>query len=129
MHLKDPLMFHLLRSWALGYSNPWQAGKEFVADPASRGALMEAVVGSHLKRRFGPFLHYWRNAKEVDFLGFQERHLSAVVEVKYQPEPPQETLAAVSELGGGLVISAGSARLDSQRRVCVIPLPVFLALL
>ncbi|MBI4677293.1 MAG: ATP-binding protein [Elusimicrobia bacterium] len=127
--IKDPFCFHSFRSWALGYSKPWDASLEFLRDPAATGGLVESVVGSHLKRIYGPFLHYWRNAGEVDFMGFKESRLAAAVEVKYGTHLPQESKAALADIGGGILVSKSDNYWDSTYNVAVVPAALFLALI
>lgn len=127
--IKDPFSFHTLRAWALGFPDPWEASRRMLRDPVSTGALVESVAGSHLKRRFGPFLHYWRNKREVDFLGFAENRLKLAAESRYSDEPSPEALDALGAIGGGILLSRAELRWDPTRGVAVVPAGLFLSLL
>lgn len=67
--------------------------------------------------------------KEVDFLAFKGRRLSAAIEVKYQQDPPQAAIQALGDIGGGLLLSSTSAYWSPDNNTCVLPTAVFLALL
>jgi predicted AAA+ superfamily ATPase len=129
IHIKDPFLLHALRAWVYGLADPWKASEELVSDGELAGPLVESMVASALKRAYGPFLFYWRNHKEVDLLGFRENRLEAAVEVKYQPEAPADAIRALSEIGGGFLLTARQARWDALSGVAVIPVWAFLAAL
>ena len=64
IHPDDPFVVHMLRAWIYGFADPWGATLHALADPEWRGRLVESVVVSHLVRRYGRFVHYFRNAYE-----------------------------------------------------------------
>ncbi|RKX70544.1 hypothetical protein DRP53_04700 [candidate division WOR-3 bacterium] len=123
----DPFIFHSLRTWSLGYSNPWEATIQFLQDPYNLGYLVESVVGSHLKRRFSN-LAYWRNKLEIDFLVFREGGKVLPIEVKYQTRVgPRNQRAIHSTLKSGIILTRNFTAFDDQ--VISVPTPIFLSLL
>ena len=66
VYFSDPLAFHSFRSWVLGYDHGWRATEEFLADPNNVGYLVESMIASHLRRKFGGRIFYWRNGQEID---------------------------------------------------------------
>jgi predicted AAA+ superfamily ATPase len=79
IYVDDPFIFHAIRSWVRGFSNPYKKAERFIEDNEKKSKLVEAVVGSHLIRlaynlnpsnTFNPDNHvfYWHNGKEIDFI-------------------------------------------------------------
>jgi hypothetical protein len=132
LYIRDPFMFHTLRAWAAGHPVPFEFGREYLADPARRGALLEAVVADHLSRLaysarpaalFDSYdrVLFWRSKKgwEVDFvLGETAKPIAIQLTLTRARTKPRRALRA---FGGGVVLTeTGDA--DS------IPLSPFLCL-
>jgi predicted AAA+ superfamily ATPase len=129
VHLDDPFAGHVLRAWIYGFADPWEATLHALADPEWRGRVVESAVVSHLVRRYGPFVHYFGNAHEVDAVVYRELRLEALVEVKYRSKVGTEGRKLLSRLGGGIVVSREELEWDEGSRVAVVPAPHFLAVL
>ena len=115
LYVRDPFMFHAVRGWALGYQDPFNAAQEFLADPAKRGLLLEAIVADHLARLafathptsvFDAYerVLFWRSKKgwEVDFVlrDGKPRALQLTL-----TRPRSETRRALRAFGGGVILT------------------------
>jgi predicted AAA+ superfamily ATPase len=132
VYVSDPFIFHCIRGWSLGLLDSFEAAKQFIADPQSRGPILEAIVADHLARVafaasptsiFDAYQRvlFWRSRKgwEADFVirvGDKPRALQVTAS-----RPKQEDLRALRPFGGGIVLTEEGEG-DS------IPLPVFLLL-
>ncbi len=127
LYFNDPFIFHSLRAWSLGYTNPWAATTQFLQDPYNLGFLTENIVGAHL-RRFFLETFYWRNGGEIDFLIFKQGRRVASIEVKYQTRVSAENEKALSSAGGGIILTKDAINLKSKD-ILQIPVALFLSLL
>jgi predicted AAA+ superfamily ATPase len=129
LYFKDPFTFHSFRDWVFGYDNAWRATEEFLADPNNLGYLVESVVASHLRRGFGERVFYWRDGQEIDFVIFQQEERAALIEVKYQSQINPDNAKALSQQGGGILLTRQHLSYTPEKKILALPVHYFLALL
>lgn len=91
------------------------------------GFLVETTVASHLKRSFGENIFYFRNAREIDFVIFENLKSSALLEVKYQAKINPHNAKVLHEHGGGIILTKNIFKV--QEKILLIPVPYFLSLI
>src|SRR5262245_41677611 len=70
LHPLDPLLWHLIRAWAVSDPDPWPSAVETMTRSDQVGHLVESVVAIHLRRAFGDRVFFWRDSStgEIDFV-------------------------------------------------------------
>lgn len=127
VYFKDPFIFHAVRSWVLGYQNPYRAEEEFLKEPTNYAYLVESLVASHLRRLWRENVFYWRDGGEMDFVVFENGKRRALVEVKYQSKITSENARVLHKWGGGIVLTRNT--LNLRERTLYLPVHYFLSLL
>ncbi|HEX9898781.1 MAG TPA: DUF4143 domain-containing protein, partial [Candidatus Methylomirabilis sp.] len=128
----DPFAWHVLSAWARGERDPWKVSLDASADPETRGQLVESVVADHLRRAFGEFACYHRDARgtrEIDFVLFPGSEGRYLVEVKQGRRVRAGDQRAMAEAGGGVLVSRDALAFHEDTRVAVVPVASFLAVL
>jgi predicted AAA+ superfamily ATPase len=120
----DPLSWHVIEGWATGVEDRWTATLRMVADPQRAGYLVESVLASLLRRRFGHFAFYQRDRKgasEVDFVAFRDTRLAAAIEVKWTARVAPRDVPFLVRAGGGIVASQAELAWWPEQKVAMIP--------
>lgn len=120
----DPLTWHVLEGWALGIADRWAATLRAVAEPQRAGYLVEAVLASLLRRRFGHFAFYQRDRKgaaELDFVAFRDARPAGAIEAKWTAGVAPRDVPFLVRSGGGIVASLNELAWWPAQRVAVIP--------
>jgi hypothetical protein len=128
VYFADSFAFHAFRSWVFGYDNAWRATEEFLADPNNLGYLVESMVASHLRQKFGERVFYWRNGQEIDFVIFKEEKRKALIEVQYQAQVNPDNAKALVQQGGGILLTRNQFSYTPEKKVLALPVHYFLAL-
>jgi predicted AAA+ superfamily ATPase len=128
IYFADPYLYWALTAWAQGDLTASQVRDRALSDPTATGALVQGVVGSHLFRRFGRIL-YWRKGerREIDFIVPDSPY--RFLEVKYRSRVTQRDAAALSQAGGGILLTRNTFRWDAGADTIWVPVHVFLAAL
>ncbi|MDQ7825454.1 MAG: ATP-binding protein [Candidatus Eremiobacteraeota bacterium] len=127
VYFRDPFIFHSLRAWALGYPDPCAACEEFFKDSSYYGYMVESLVASHLRRKCGENIFFFREEKEIDFAIFEGQKNAALLEVKYQARVNPENAKMLKKHGGGIMLTRNT--FASHENVLLAPAAYFLALL
>ncbi|HEX9698982.1 MAG TPA: ATP-binding protein [Acidobacteriota bacterium] len=125
----DPFVWHSLASWAGGERDPWAAALDRIANPASRGELVESVVADHMRRISGRDCFYYRTRRgeqELDF-AFLAGGREALLEVKYRRRITGSDQNTLATHGGGIVATRDQYEWDAEKRIALIPVPLLLA--
>ncbi|MEF8879629.1 MAG: ATP-binding protein [Candidatus Thermoplasmatota archaeon] len=96
IYFSDPFIFHSMRAWINGYSNPFKESSKALQKPDFKSKMVEEVVMGHLVRlafNLQPSDHfdskeqlfYWSNSKEIDFILKYKNRLYPV-EVGYKED-------------------------------------------
>lgn len=120
----DPLTWHVIEGWALGVGDRWAATLAAVAEPGRASFLVEAVLATLLRRRFGHFAFYQRDRKggaEVDFVAFRDARAAGAIEAKWTARVEPRDVRFLVRAGGGIVASQGELAWWPQQKVAVIP--------
>jgi predicted AAA+ superfamily ATPase len=120
----DPLAWHVIEGWALGLADRWAASLAAVADPSRGSFLVEAVLASLLRRRFGHFAFYQRDRKgasELDFVAFRDARLACAIEAKWTSGLRPRDVPFLVRAGGGIVASLTDLAWWRDEKVAVIP--------
>ena len=121
-------MFQALWSWTRGTLEAWKGTMDYLANPPNKAALVESIVASHLKNKFGREVFYWKPDHEVDFLIFSSGQLHQLIEVKYQEKIRAENFKHLKKAGKGILLSKHDFRV-LEEKILVIPAHFFLAVL
>lgn len=124
---KDPFIFHSIRTWILGYQDPYQAEEEFLRDPGNLGYLIENMVASGLRRIWAENVYYWKDGGEIDFVIFKESEKTILIELKYQNKVSLEDAKTLIRWGGGIVLTKDF--LAHKEKILFVPVHYFLALI
>jgi hypothetical protein len=120
----DPLTWHVIEGWALGVQDRWAATLQAVAEPGRAGFLVEAVLATLLRRRYGHFAFYQRDRKgaaEVDFVAFRDARPAGAIEAKWTARVAPRDVPLLVRAGGGIVASQGELAWWPAQKVAVIP--------
>lgn len=105
LHPIDPLLWHLVSSWAAADPDPWAAVVASLGNPEMVGRLVETAIVVHARRAFGKRVHYWRpdNRREIDLVVAPVGAPVGFVESKYQQTVVEHDARVLANAGGGLV--------------------------
>lgn len=133
----DPFILHCLRAWGLGLQDPFEAAREYAANSASRGRLLECAVAAGLARGAPPGLLSGlevsrrltylktRGGREVDFV-VRGATYRTPIEVKSRGRGSLDR-KAMSLVGRGVIVTDGETDMGASPRM--IAAPIFMALL
>ena len=78
---------------------------DYLMNPQNKAALIESTVASHLKKKFGREVFYWKPDHEVDFLVSREGKFNQLIGVKYQEKIRAENFRHLKKIGTGFLLS------------------------
>jgi hypothetical protein len=126
IYFKDPFIFQAFWSWSRGAPESWKTAMDYLMTPPNKAALVESIIGAHLKNKFGRDIFYWKPNHEVDFLIFRDGKRDQLIEVKYQEQIRAEDIRHLKKAGGGILLSKSDFDI-LEGNVLVMPAHVFLA--
>lgn len=137
IYFSDPLIFHSIKSWVEGYSDPFRASKESLDDPELKSKLIESLIYNHLVRLaynlqpsdlFDPedFVFYWSDGKELDFAFKYEGKLFPV-DVTYRKQIGTNWAWVKETFGYPIIISKETFKVRSD--YASVPASIFLSLI
>jgi predicted AAA+ superfamily ATPase len=122
IYFQDPLIFHILRSFALGSTNFFDNSCDLIKENPAK--LIETCVLKTLKEYFSE-IYFWRNSFEIDFIAAYERKMRLAVEVKYQKNIVPRDLKGLEKTKGGILISKDTFKLLPEKNILIIPVHLF----
>jgi len=128
IYFLDPFIFHTLNSWCAGSPQPFNYSLRWLENPENKAKLAENVAISQLKKLFAQS-GFWRNEREIDFIGFSEEGPQLYLEIKYQSQITSYDKRPLKKVGGGIILSKDLLSFDEKNNILIVPLPYFLALL
>lgn len=128
IYFKDPFIYHAFWSWSRGTLEPWKTALDYLMNPQKKAGLVESIIASHLKNKFGRDVFYWKPNGEVDFLIFRNGQLHQLIEVKYQEKIRAEDYKLLKKAGRGLLLSKSDFNIVAGN-ILVMPVHVFLSAL
>lgn len=132
IYFLDPLIF-----WSvLGWNEKWEDFFPRIIEKinSSKPILAESLVAEHLIRKdsydwTSPSVFFWHNAKEIDFLVFDEKGAINPIEVKYQGRVGDYDFLPLKKSGfkKGLIISQNDFII--KEGFVIIPLEIVLSIM
>jgi predicted AAA+ superfamily ATPase len=123
IYFQDPLLFHILRSFALGSNAFFNNSQDFIKENPAK--LIETCILRTLREYFSE-IYFWRNKLEIDFVSAYERKMKLAVEVKYQKHIVPQDLKGLEKTKGGILVCQDTLKFLPEKNILIIPAYLFL---